>query len=240
MRARYLILGLVLALGMAASGARADEKQRYTVYGGGIKLGSMALDARTGGGKYAASGRVSGGGLLGVFVTFDFAGQATGRIAKDGTLIPKSYVAKSDDGKTARTTKFSYGTKTPRGISFAPPRTPKPYDARPAKQAGTLDPISATLALLQAQPVGKACNKTVDVFDGSKRSRLTLGPRQAARGGKFVCAGIYSRVEGFSPKLMARRVNFPFSVTFVEVDGMMRVDRFSTDTTFGRVVAIRR
>ncbi|WP_161860523.1 DUF3108 domain-containing protein [Algicella marina] len=235
LQAAALLAGLSAGIAHAA-----DEEQRYDVYAGGLKLGTMGMNANLANDRYAVNARVAGGGLLGALIKFDFAGRSEGRIAADGTLQPASYSGTSDDGKRERTVKFTYGSKTPRNVSFSPARTPRDYDAAPSAQSGTLDPISATLSLLRPMPVGEACGKRVEVFDGSKRSRLSVAARQPARDGLFVCNGTYSRISGFSPKLMAKQVNFPFSIFWRETNGMMEVVRFQTDTTFGTVSAIRR
>ncbi|MEO0388873.1 MAG: DUF3108 domain-containing protein [Pseudomonadota bacterium] len=231
------VLGLVA---LANSVQAASTDQRYDVYASGIKLGSLALKADNNGSQYAVSGRVSGGGLVGIFVTFDFSGTSQGSVRTDGRLQPIAYQARSDDGKTARTTRIAYRGGTPVSVSTDPPRNPRAYDAKPGAQGGTLDPISAVYAILGDAPVGQACGKTVEVFDGNRRSRLALGARQAAGDGRFVCAGTYTRVAGYSEKLLREKRTFPFQIQWLDRDGMMRVERFSTDTTFGRVNAIRR
>lgn len=236
------IFGAVfIALALCASATwAAEERQRYDVYAGGIKLGTLGMNANIERDRYGVSARVAGGGLLGVFVTFDFSGQAQGGITRSGALVPSRYTGTSDNGKVKRTISFTYNSSVPRNVSFSPARTPKPYDVGPEAQRGTVDPISATLSLLRPMPVGQACGKSVDVFDGSKRSRLSVGARQATRDGLFVCNGTYSRIAGFSPKLMAKQENFRFSTFWRERDGMMEVVRFQSQTTFGTVTAIRR
>lgn len=236
------VFGAIFAITMlGTSGAfAAEETQRYDVYAGGIKLGTLGMNAQLNSNGYGVSARVAGGGLLGVFVKFDFSGQAQGRIAGNGTLGPLNYTGTSDNGKVKRTVSFGYRNGVPRNVSFSPARTPRPHDVGPEAQRGTLDPISATLALLRSLPVGQACGKSVDVFDGSKRSRLRMGARQATSDGLFVCNGTYSRIAGFSPKLMAKQQNFSFSTFWREQDGVMQVVRFQTQTTFGTVTAVRR
>ncbi len=234
----FRALTLVGVLGAAT--AVAEERQRYDVYGSGLKLGTLGMNYNISGERYGVSGRVADGGLLGAFVKFDFSGTAEGTIASDGTLRPTRYSGTDDNGKRKRTVSFNFRSATPQTVSFSPARTPKPIDVSPSTQRGTVDPISATFSLLRDQPVGKACGKTVEVFDGSKRSRLRLAKRQPTNDGLFVCNGTYSRVKGFSAKLMAKQVNFPFSIIWREQDGIMEVVRFQTQTTFGTVSAIRR
>ncbi|MEM9430432.1 MAG: DUF3108 domain-containing protein [Pseudomonadota bacterium] len=235
----FWVWGMAMLMALAWPAAGAETSQRYDVYAGGLKIGTLGLDGRVSGSRYAASGRVAGGGLIGVFVTFDFSGTSQGAV-QGGQLRPDVYEARSDDGKTARTTRMQYQGGRPVSVTFDPERKPRDYDAAASGQAGTLDPISATFALLAEAPAGAACGRSVEVYDGRRRSRLTVTPRRAGRDGTFVCDGTYTRVDGFSDKLMAERQTFPFTLIFRESAGVMQVIRFETQTTFGRVTAIRR
>ncbi len=234
------IFTLVGCLALAGVAAAQEARQRYDVYIGGIRLGVLGLDSNISGNRYAASGRVAGSGIVGAIVQFDFAGTAQGIVRRDGSLQPTAYSARSDDGKTARTVTMSFKGTTPENVSFSPARRARDYDVQPGSQSGTLDPISATFSLLRDQPVAQACGKSVEIFDGSKRSRITVSPREAARDGLFACNGTYTRVAGFSEKLMRRKRNFSFQILFRDVDGIMEVVRFQSETTFGRASAIRR
>lgn len=239
-RARHAAAAVLVAAFCALPVAATEIVQRYDVYVSGLKIGGLGLNARVEGQRYSASGRVSGSGIIGAFFTFDFSGQSIGAVLQDGRLRPQQYSATQSDGKTTRSTVIRYVAGTPRDVQFTPDRSKRPNDILPSRQKGTLDPISATFALLTEAPAGEACGRSVDIYDGLRRSRLTVEPRRPAKDGLFVCEGVYTRVAGYSASDLAKRRTFPFTMTFRELSGVMQVVKFQTDTTFGRATAIRR
>ena len=124
----------------------------------------------------------------------------------------------------------------PVSVSVIPPRKTAPD---PALQGGTLDPVSAGLALLGDAAADEVCDASVDVFDGSRRSRLSLGA-PVVKDGAVTCKGAYSRIEGEAHSMSDQR-EYPFEVTFREGgDGLARLERVETRTQFGKAVLERR
>ncbi len=121
-------------------------------------------------------------------------------------------------------------------VSVQPPRKHAPD---PARVVGALDPVSAGFALLRDNAPENICDVSVDVFDGSRRSRLTVGKPVAAQGG-FVCEGTYARLEGEAHSLSSQS-EYPFTLTFAPTgDGQVRIERIETRTRFGPAVISRR
>ena len=232
-----LILALVLAFGSGA--AQGQTKQAYDVSISGFKVGSLRLNAQENSSSYAVSGAIQGGGLIGAITSFSFSGTAKGGLNGAGSLIPREYASVSKSRGKERAVTMTYQGDTPASLTHAPTRKKRSYDAALSDGKGTLDPVSATYALLQDMPVGQACGRTVQVFDGTKRSRITVRKRERD-GEAWRCKGTYTRVKGWRAKDMEEKTNFSFALTFREVDGIMQVTSFETQSLFGKVVARRR
>ena len=125
------------------------------------------------------------------------------------------------------------------GHKQTPPIPRRDFDVSHDSLRGVVDPVSATYALLMDRPVGRACGRRLDIFDGTRLSRITVGARKASGDG-WQCSGVYLRVAGYPPGKMAEQTRFPFTLFYDEVDGMMRVREFRTDSIVGDAVARRR
>ena len=109
-----------------------------------------------------------------------------------------------------------------------------------AALSGMMDPVSAAYALLLDQPVGRACDRVFNVFDGSRHFRISVGKRQADGAGRWKCTGVYLRVAGYSPSQMQKKSRYPFTLFYEERNGVMRLMEFRTDSIVGDAVARRR
>ena len=88
---------------------------------------------------------------------------------------------------------------------------------------------------MRDRPADLACNLDISPYDGRERTRIRL--KGSTRSGDTVtCKGVYTRVAGFSPKDMAEKVNWPFTVIYkVKKDGTHRVQEVIVPTTLGKV-----
>jgi Protein of unknown function (DUF3108) len=225
-------LALALAL-IAGSAARAGESS-FDFYIAGIRVGALTLGTAESGGGYSAAGRIDTAGIAGLFGFF-FDGEAAGNLGRDGTVVPVRYTATSKSPRALRHTVIDWQNGTPVRVSVEPPRSSAPD---PAQQSGTLDPVSASFLLLRDAPVDTICDTTLDVFDGSRRSRLTLAPPVEADGG-LACSGTYARLEGEGHTL-ARRREFPFRIVFRRAGDLAQLQRIEAPTSFGNAVIERR
>ena len=200
----------------------------------GFRVGELSLDIEQSGTSYAAAARIDTAGVVGVFADFFFDGQASGRLS-GGKVVPELFTATSKSPRALRKSRIEWENGVPVEASVEPPRDSAPD---PADQGGTLDPVSASVRLLRDAPVGEICNTTVDVYDGSRRSRLQLS-RPVERGDELVCSGAYARLQGEGHSLTSRR-EFPFSLVFTRAGGgMATLERIEAPTNFGQAVVSR-
>jgi hypothetical protein len=216
-----------------ADSYRAEFDFRVT----GIKAGELVMGAEASGDSYSAAARIDTAGLVGAFTDFFFDGTSAGTFSGNGSVIPSRYSSTSKSPRALRETRIDFRGGTPVAVSVEPPRGSAPD---PANQAGTLDPVSAGFAILRDAPVGPICNTSVDVFDGSRRSRIRLGAPQPAGNGDLVCAGRFTRLEGEAHSLSSDQ-DYGFKIVFRENGhGLARLQRIETSTNFGPAVLERR
>jgi Protein of unknown function (DUF3108) len=202
----------------------------------GIKAGEIVMAGVDGGDTYSAEADVRTAGVVGAFADFFYDGSSEGRVASDGRLIPETFTARSRSPRDDRETRIEWDAGTPVFVSVEPPRSSAP---EPSTQGGTLDPVSASFALLRDGPQDEICRKSVDVFDGSRRSRIVLGQPQP-EDGLLVCNGSYERLQGEASSWNTSSA-YPFRVMFREADGgMARLERIETRTDYGMASLVRR
>lgn len=234
---RSLLLAAALALGSSGA-ARADsETATFDFSVSGIKAGQLTLDmTEDASGAYSARSNIDAGGVVGVFLSFFYHGQSSGRVDGAGKVVPKRFEATSKTLGEVRRSSIDWKNGAPVTVSVVPPRKNMPD---PAEQAGTLDPVSAGFAILRDAPAEQLCDRVLLVYDGSRVSRLTLGDRVPANGG-FTCVGSYARIKGAAHTLSSQR-EFPFDLVFATgPDGIAQLQRIETSTGFGRAVLQRR
>jgi hypothetical protein len=227
---------LALGLGLLASGPAAlAEDALFDLSISGIRVGSMTLVSDQDGASYTAKSRIETAGVVGLFTDFFFDGSASGRVS-DGRVVPGRFAAVSKSTRALRRTEIDWKGGTPVRVSVEPPRSSAPD---PAKQGGTLDPVSAGFKLLRDAPADSVCGTTIDVFDGSRRSRLNVGA-PVADGADLVCNGTFARIEGEEQTLTSLR-EFPFRIVFRKRnDGIAELQRIEAPTNFGQAVVTRR
>jgi hypothetical protein len=229
-------LALTCALAAAAPGAAGAGGAVFDFYVTGIRLGTMTMELEETDGDYEAASRIETAGLAGALADFYFDGQATGSIDGAGRVVPSRFVANSKSPRAARHTEIEFEDGTPISVSVEPPRSSAPD---PATQGGTLDPVSAGYAVLRDRQPEQLCDASVEIFDGSRRSRLAVGPPVRGEDG-LVCAGTYARLEGEEHSLTSDR-EFAFELHFRENgEGVAQLERVESPTKFGLAVLERR
>ena len=229
---------LILALAMVAAGAAAQAASlsaNYDFYVSGIKVGTASFSSEESASSYSARARISTAGLLGAFVSFSYDGAAQGAISR-GQPVPALFTATSVTSGKTKSARIDGKNGAPAKVTINPPRDLK-FEA--AALRDTLDPVTATFALLRDGPAERMCGTRVELFDGSRRARITLGARKAEKGG-FACAGTYARLEGEGNSLVSAR-DSAFTLRFTQgADGMARLRRVETSTSFGPATLERR
>jgi hypothetical protein len=222
------------ALPLPASRAAADRSS-FSFSIAGIRVGAASFEFQEAGGRYNASTRIDTAGVVGMIADFFFDGQSSGRLAAGGAVVPQLFTAPTKSPRPLRKSRMVWKDGTPVKVSVEPPRDSAPD---PAEQAGTLDPVSASLRLLRDAPADEICNTTVMVYDGSRVSRLKVAP-PVEKDGRLVCAGAYARLKGEASSMVGAR-EFPFSITFARAaGGMATLERIEAPTNFGQAVVAR-
>jgi hypothetical protein len=225
-----------LAAAGAVSPASAGGTDTFDLSVSGLPVGTITLRAEQSGGDYVATSRIVPSAVVSALTSYAFDGRATGRIDTAGKVTPVSFAADSTSPRATRRTEIEWRGDRPVRVVVEPPRKHAPD---PDRVVGALDPVSASFALLRDNAPDRICGVSVDVFDGSRRSRLSLAEPVAAGDG-FVCAGAYARLEGEAHTLSADGT-YPFTLTFApNGDGMVRLERIEARTRFGPAVIARR
>jgi hypothetical protein len=230
------VCGLSLISLLAFPATAQSYEARFDFRVSGIRAGEVTISGEQTGERYAASAKVNTAGIVGAFANFYFDGASSGRLAANGLVVPAEFNSRSKSTRAERVTRIDWQGGTPVSVSVEPPRGSSPD---PASQSGTLDPVSASFAILRDVPVDEVCNKSVDVFDGSRRSRISLGMPQSTDG-KLVCPGRFTRIEGEAHDLSSDQ-DYGFTVVFApRSNGIAQLERIETRTNFGPAVLQRR
>lgn len=228
---------LALALSLAAAPlAQADQTDRivFDVVLRGIPAGRLTINGKITGATYGANGVMETTGLAGAIKKIRYDATVSGGFAA-GNFTPTRFEQIAERGDDSSKQTIVYKSGTPVSVSREPARAPRPTDVDPAKQAGTIDPLTALYAVLRDVDRDEACKLSVTMFDGTKRSQVALSAPQASGDG-VTCAGEYRRLAGFSEKEMAEKSRFPFTLTYAPTpDGQrLQVVEISTDTILGK------
>ncbi len=228
-----------LLAGLLAAGAAGAETGTFDLRLGPVRAGTLQYSAEEKGGRYAAAGAVRSGGLAGLFLDSSVDARSRGRV-EGNRYRPESFSsATTEDGDTENLS-FRYSGGAPE-VSRSPDRKKPPKHAAPAaQQSGTVDPMTAAFAILRDRPAGLACDLKLDLYDGRRRTDIRLTGGKAMSGGGLECRGEYRRVAGFSPKELAEKPVWPFTVVYAPEGGAMRVTELRIPTTFGNFRMVRR
>ncbi len=199
----------------------------------GISAGSLSISGAIDGESYVASGVLKSGGLIALVKKVRYDARAHGRYA-GGHFTPARYEEDADTGKRQSQSVMDYRAGVPQVKKYNPPKPPKPSDIDPATQGGTVDPLTALFAALRDVPAADACKLAVYLFDGKRRSQVTLADPKPVDAG-LSCTGEYRRLEGFSDKDMAEKSRFPFMLRYEPLgNGHLRVVEVTMDTLYGK------
>ncbi|KFI30995.1 hypothetical protein CG51_06160 [Haematobacter missouriensis] len=206
----------------------------------GIPAATLSMTGQETASGYSVAGRLQSAGLVGLFRTMRYDAQVQGT-RSGGRFTPSRYTEDADTGKRKSHSVMSYQDGTPQVVEYDPPeRDRRGNVVDPASQGGTIDPLTAIWIGLRPTPVAEVCNYDGFMFDGKRRSRVSLSnPR--AQGDAILCTGRYERLAGFSDREMAEKTVFNFTMTYVPAgQGVMQVTQISMDTLYGAAVLTRR
>ncbi len=231
-------LSAALALALAGAPALAEEGM-FDVSVAGIRAGIVAYEGTERGGVYEVRGSGRASGIVGAF-TDGSLDVASNGLVEGNSYRPSGYseVAREDGEETRR--RFTYAGGVPSVTRTPPRKKPEKFSAPAAQQGGTLDPMTATFAMLRDRPEALACKLDFVFFDGTRRSTIRLDEATERPGG-LTCKGEYRRVAGFDPEDLGGRKIWPVTLEYEAIgNGILRVSELSFPTSFGNARLRRR
>ncbi|GGA13587.1 DUF3108 domain-containing protein [Neptunicoccus cionae] len=240
MRLLLTTLALLNSTGFTYAG---DIDQTFGFYVAGLKAGTIRLigtePALGEDGPYTLHGTLTPTSIMRRFHDVGYDGRVDGAVS-DGQFVPQNYEGQSRSESRQTDVQLTYKDSRPQVVRYAPERGSHPYDIDPAAQNDAVDPLTAAHMLLRDQRGADLCDRTLDLFDGRRLSRLEVDA-PIHNGAKAICEGRYTRVAGFSPEDMQEQVNFPITLVYIKGDAdLYTLSFFKTDTTFGPAEAARR
>jgi len=236
---KHILSALALTGSLAIPATGQAENITMNLYAIGIKAGSITVNGAEKGNAYALRGLVAPSFLLKLVKEIGFSGSAYGTVRND-QYQSRRYAGNIINGKQRSEVRMHWRGRTPVLDSYKPGREKRSYDINPSRQVGVVDLLTAAYATFKSRRIENLCNATHKMFDGRRRSQISLGAPEVS-GKTATCAGKYTRVAGFSPNEMQKRVNFPFVMYYeLQDDGMYRFKEFIADATFGKIKAYRR
>ena len=212
---------------------------RFSLYVSGIKAGTINTITTKNGSAFSVSGTLTPTSLMRRIRKVGYSGQSAG-ILQNSTFRTNRYSGQTQTGSRKSQVQMRFNNGTPSVDAYLPEREARAYDIDPAAQNGTIDPLTAAATLFDDQATANLCNRTIPMFDGRRRSKLSLAKPQINDTGA-TCDGAYTRLAGFSPEDMQERVNFPFTLVYTRIDAEnYRLMSFTTKTTFGSARAKRK
>ncbi len=217
----------ITALALVAATAAVAAPARYSLTLAGFSIGTLVVDRAIAGPTYDAKARFETTGLAGI-LDYSFDGQSQGRIAGPA-LTPDRFTATSRSPRALRHTRIDWENGAPAYVAVDPPRADT---VDPGSAAGSLDPVSALIRLFGDNG---ACDTAFEVFDGSRRVRLTLGkPRETD--GRITCDGDYLRLGG-EPLTPIDPPECPFELVYRQgANGRASLETIRIPTRFGQAV----
>jgi hypothetical protein len=174
-----VIAGLLASVLAAGDGAGAGEPENFAfgfeAYYSGLLVAKGESILHWSEGRYAVGFKARSAGILDWFVSFDEDAHAVGRIGKG--ITPERFRSRNKVKDRRMELRFTANEVT---IVDARPDPATDEDATPvpaAMRVGSLDPLSAVLALGVRTGTTGQCNSVVPVYDGRRRYDTVLEPR---------------------------------------------------------------
>ena len=241
--ATFPALFLFVAVGIQLSASAATDADsvlrtddaKFGVYVAGIRIGNFNLAARSDGRSYGTSAAAQETGLVSWLSDFKYSASARGWL-REGGLVPvtfqESFIENGEPSSTA--IKFNNGEPYEVAMTGELDGNESPLD--PLRQGKVLDPLTAMYLMTRNVGPGEACSVSFFVFDGVRRSRISLGT-PASLGDGFECPSSYERVEGWTEEEMNEQRVFPFDLRYEQLDGRSgwyRMIELSAPSSLGR------
>jgi hypothetical protein len=229
---------LPLLLFVWAVPAAAEDRARFDLWFAGLRLGEIRFAMSQDGTGWRAEGEMTATGLADLFMPSH--GRAEARGGWAGELpAPEAFSADGDFGKHPQSVVLRHMPGAAPVIEAEPALRERDYDPAPETLVGALDPLSAAVAALTPRPPGKACGRSLPVFDTRRRFDLDVAPGTILADGRLRCEARYVRVSGFKEKHMALPPH-PFTTWWTLRDGVAHLERAMSATPWGNAVILRK
>lgn len=235
---RPLAAAAVFALLLSPSApAETEEATRFEVHFGGLYAGRLTVALARDDDRYALRAQARPANWVSALYRAGLTAEGEGAVA--ATPRPERFEVRARFGDDDQRVAVDWGPDgRPASVAAEPPFRPRPWQLDPSTQQGAVDPVAAAVRFLEPRAPEALCRETVEVFDGRRRTRVTLGAPEAHRGG-WRCRGSWERVAGFRPRDM-RKKPVPVAVEFVPgPDGLAELRQVEVDTGYG-VALVRR
>jgi len=226
-------LGAFCLIVLAADPAAAEKREvdaKYKIFVAGIPLANASLDLTMDGGRYDARIRMTPTGI-GTIVTatrttVEAAGAVNGR-----TVLPTRYYVSAKDYENEISVDMRMSGGSVSNVNASPPLRPAPtrIPVTQKHMRGVVDPLSSGLMIYPSGRAldAKACNRTLEIFDGWTRYDLKLSYRRTTdvavgdyEGPAVVCGARWVPVAGHQPEREAvkyLKANRGLSVTLIPI-----------------------
>lgn len=235
---RRRLSALLIAAAATSATAEGAEQVAFELFFGGLRAGEMAVELFRGEGRYAL--RAEGRPASWVRTLYRAGISAEGSGAVASAPRPERFAVRARFGDDDQRVEVLWGPDgAPAQVTADPVWRARPWEVDPTAQRGALDPVAVAVRLLEPRTPEALCAERIEVFDGRRVSRLTLGAPEAREGG-WVCTGDWRRAAGFRPRDLAKRP-VPVRADFRPgPDGRAELARLEVDTGYGIAVARRR
>jgi Protein of unknown function (DUF3108) len=254
--ARALAAALLAAIPWVACPAVGGESLSFSLthemFWQGIPVFSMETAGTLDGERYSIASTDRTLGLFDLIVDFTVHAETYG-VLVDGRspspVRPQSYRQHAHWRGDDRHVTLGYGDDGPQSADVDPPPEKDNRDPVPAAlQAGTIDPLSASILLGAGAGGQEPCRASVPIFDGRQRYNLRIDylgtetiPKNvdAAFGGETIkCSVTIERIAGFMKRYASEPPRPPSIVWLARfADGRLLLPvQVQIDTRWGRVV----
>ena len=182
----------------------------YDVYYRILRVASVRTDSTIGPYSYRTEMTIRTEGLVGTLLPWILHSESRGDVVEDGGLRPAMHRSESTSRRDVSRVEMRYRDAGAPWVEVDEPRArrderdPVPDEFR----ADTVDPLTATLAVLQAVAAGRGCATTQRVFDGRLRydvryedlGTVVLGPSRHSVyvGQARLCRSTLRPIAGFT------------------------------------------
>ena len=232
---RLIVLVTALWAAFSPTSSRAEPTNAvYDVLFKGIRVGILEISGQSSTSRYQAHGKFRTTGVIAALKSVRFDLRSRGRVIGN-RLAPLHYAEDVETGRRSSSVVMTYkkGIPIQTGGSIGEERVTVPLD--PARQADTVDPMTALFILLKDQPDLQFCDGTQPIFDGARRTRMRL-----KSAGANTCTGQFERLAGYTPKQLQDRPRVDFEIAYQDAGTVLQAREVVVRTKRGTVKIIRR